>query len=163
MKILYITLIALVSSLCHGQVYRCLNEKSEITFAATPCDSQSQPYQVKQGMALKLKTIDAPNGTNKTTKAATNTPPKNASCASFSATQLRNLRVKKQFQKGMPAAAIIKRFGKAQRVKHKPKQQQVWIYKSARVQRTFKFKNDCLSSWREKWQGKKSKLGKYQI
>ena len=159
MKTLYFLMIMLVSGLCHGQVYRCLNEHSEITFIDTPCDSQSQPYEIKQEMTLKLKNIDATK-VNKKTKSPANKSSKSASCPRFSATQLRNLRVKDQFQKGMPATAIVKRFGKAQQVQGAPNKQ-TWIYKSPRVQRTFKFKDNCLLSWKEKWQGKKSKISKY--
>jgi len=160
MKTLYCLVIMLVSGLCHGQVYRCLNEHSEITFIDTPCDSQSQPYEIKQRMALKLKNIDAPK-VNKKTKSPANKSSNSTSCPRFSATQLRNLRVKDQFQKGMPATAIVKRFGKAQQVQGTPSKQ-TWIYKSPRVKRTFKFKDNCLLSWKEKWQGKKSKISKYQ-
>jgi len=162
MKILYCLVIMLVSGLCHGQVYRCLNEHSEITFIDTPCDPQSQPYEIKQTMALKLKDIDAPSIVRIKAKSSAKKSSPSANCPRFSATQLRNLRVKDQFEKGMPATAIMKRFGKAQQIQNKPNNKQTWVYKSSRVRRTFKFKDDCLLSWQEKWKGKKSKLSKYQ-
>ena len=162
MKTLYFIVIMFVSGLCQGEIYRCLDEYSNITFMDTPCHSQSRPYEIKQSMALKLKTIDEPKFLKAKNKRPRKSDLKSSSCQRFSATQLRNLRVKDQFQKGMPSSAIVKRFGKAQVNNSSANNQQTWIYKSTRVKRTFKFKDDCLTSWKEKWHGKKSKLSKYQ-
>ncbi len=160
MKALSITLTLLLSYSCHGELYRCSND-SGITYSDSPCSNNAQAYQPPQEMGLTLKTINAPSSYNKNIISKKTNKSTSSACNQFSPTQLRNLRVKRQLKKGMPATNIEKRFGKPTMVKSS-KGSEAWHYKSERVQRTFKFKDKCLVSWSEKFIGKKSQLSKYQ-
>ena len=162
MKALSITLTLLLSYSCHGELYRCSSDSGKLTYSDSPCSNNAESYQPQQEMGLTLKTIKAPTSyyKNKTLKKSSNSILN--TCNQFTPTQLRNLRVKRQFKKGMPATNIEKRLGKAHIVKSGKGNNEAWYYKSERVQRTFKFQNKCLISWSEKFKGKKSQLSKYQ-
>ncbi len=160
MKVLLFVLL-LFPAFSQAELYRCVNAAGDTIFSDSHCGPSSQTYQSKQSMALKLKTIKTPKPSAKTNKRHNpNLSNKIAACKTFTSTQLRNLRVKEKFEKGMPSSAIKKRFGKANEV-ITSNNNQTWYYKGKRLKRTFKFKDTCLISWKEKWTGKKSKLSKY--
>ena len=161
MKALFITLTLLLSYSCHGELYRCSNDSGELTYSDSPCSNNAQAYQPPPEMGLTLKAISAPSSYNKNIASKKIKTSTSSTCNLFTPTQLRNLRVKRQLKKGMPATNIEKRFGKPTIVKSS-KGSETWHYKSERVLRTFYFKDECLVSWREKFKGKKSQLSKYQ-
>ncbi len=162
MKFHTITLLLFLSALSHGELYRCIDEKNKTTFSDTPCSPSAEKYQSKQRMTLKLKTIDAPKISRPKINLKNNSHSQAKSCKTFTSTQLRNLRVKDKFEKGMPASAIHKRLGQANDVRATSNNKETWKYWGARVNRTFKFKDDCLLSWNENYKGQKSELNKYQ-
>ncbi|MEH6347694.1 MAG: hypothetical protein V7785_21540 [Bermanella sp.] len=161
MKAFSIILTLFLSYSCYGELYRCSND-SGITYSDSPCSNNAQAYQPPQEMGLTLKTINAPSSYNKNVIPKKTNKSISSACNQFSPTQLRNLRVKRQLKKGIPATNIEKRFGKPVIVKSSKANSEVWHYKSERVQRTFKFQHECLVSWSEKFKGKKSQLSKYQ-
>lgn len=164
MKFLLLSLVLPLYLFCassFAELYRCIDASGDTIFSDSSCGPNSQTYQSKQTMALKLKTIKSLKSPVKIKKRnSQSSSNKIATCKTFTSTQLRNLRVKEKFEKGMPASAIQKRFGKANEI-ITSNNKQTWFYKGDRLNRTFKFKNTCLTSWKEKWTGKKSKLSKY--
>ena len=162
MKALSITLTLFLSYSCHGELYRCSSDSGQLTYSDSPCSNNPKAYQPQQEMGLTLKTISAPSSYNKKVILKKTNSSTSNNCNQLSPTQIRNLRVKRQFKKGMPTTAIEKRFGKADIVNSGKGNVQTWHYKSERVNRSFKFEEDCLISWNEKFKGKKSQLSKYQ-
>ena len=146
----------------HGELYRCLSASGQTEFTSTPCNHTAQPYKIKNNHSLKLKDIQPPTYKTKTPKNKTHASKKSKACHPFTATELRNLRVKDRFKKGMPASSITKRFGAPEKVITKSGNAETWKYKGDRVKRTFQFKDNCLLNWKVKWHGKKSKISKYQ-
>jgi hypothetical protein len=63
--------------------------------------------------------------------------------------------------KGLPSSEIIKRFGKPDK-KEGSTGKESWLYKKDTYKLEFKFNDDCLLSWKEKWYKKKSKINKYR-
>ena len=160
MKASSITLTLLLSYSCHGELYYCNND-NVITYSYSPCSNNAQAYQPPPEMGLMLKAISPPSSYNKNIASKKIKIPNSSTCNLFTPTQLRNLRVKRQLKKGIPATNIEKRFG-TPTIVNSSKGSEIWHYKSERVLRIFKFKDECLVSWREKFKGKKSQLSKYQ-
>ena len=77
-----------------------------------------------------------------------------ATCPFFTSTQLRNMRVKRQFETGVSEANLLKLLGPADR-KSGASHNETWIYTGERMDYQFKFKQGCLISWKEKWKTKK--------
>ncbi len=147
----------------YGELYRCLNDKGQTEFSGTPCDENTQPYKIKNNPTLKFEDIKPLRYSKpKASKNNKQASKKSKLCRFFTSTELRNLRVKDQFKKGMPAPSIAKRFGVPEEVDTKSGNKEIWKYKSDRLKRTFKFKDDCLVSWKIKWHGQKSQISKYQ-
>ncbi len=160
MKALSITLTLFLSYSCYGELYRCTSVSGKLTYSDNPCSNKAEAYQLPEEMGLSLKSITPPKSYYK--KHNVKKTSTSISCNKLTPTQIRNLRVKRQFKKGMPTTAIEKRFGKADIVNSGKGNVQTWHYKSERVNRSFKFEEDCLVSWNEKFKGKKSQLSKYQ-
>ena len=160
MKALSITLTLLLSYSCHGELYRCTSVSGKLTYSDHPCGNKAEAYQPPKEMGLSLKSISPPKSYPK--KYNVKNTPTSTACNKLTPTQLRNLRVKRQFKKGIPTTAIEKRFGKADIINSGKGHVQSWHYKSERVKRSFKFEEDCLVNWSEKFNGKKSQLSKYQ-
>jgi hypothetical protein len=106
-----------------------------------------------------LKTIKNPNFESTSQPKKANT--KKASCPHFTTTELRNLKVKDQFIKGLPNHYIAKRLGNPNSTENSGNNEK-WKYKSDFAWREFKFTKGCLVSWKIKWKKDKSQLSKYQ-
>lgn len=141
-----------------AELYRCENQEGLIRFTDQPCPTSGHVYQPKAIMT-DYKTISPP-----TSHSITKTRPNNKqdTCPFISNTQQRNLKVKNQFIKGLTQAHIQQRLGKAHKINNS-KNNSVWVYNGEYVKRTFRFKNSCLTSWKEKWKkGHESQISKFR-
>lgn len=144
----------------HAELFKCKDAQGNTHFSDLPCSDSATPYQLKNNSTrLTLKTIELPEEFEK--KTIKQKPLENNFCPRFTSTELRNLKVKREFKKGLPIAEIEKRYGRAPEMVMNGNTEK-WVYQTEHVKRTFLFKNGCLSQWREKYFGEKSQISKYQ-
>lgn len=145
-----------ISFNAHSELYRCNALSGEVQFTDQPCKNTGSTYTPKQVMT-KYKTI-------KTIQSKSSEKPsiKKNSCPFLTSTELRNLKVKDQFKKGLTQEYIKRRLGKADQITNS-KNKSTLVYSGNYVKRVFNFKNGCLTSWKEKWKkGKESKISKFR-
>jgi hypothetical protein len=161
-------LIIIYSQVVYADIYKCENKQGLAIFTDRPCllpgnDSSSiadKLYTPKADI-ISLKELDIKKSKYKKGKRK-HRKNKKSDCVFFSSTELRTLRVKQRYKKGMPAADIKKRFGKPTAIQKIGTNKQKWTYKKSNYILKFNFKDQCLFSWKETWQGKKSKIDKYR-
>ncbi|GAA6134153.1 hypothetical protein NBRC116188_09420 [Oceaniserpentilla sp. 4NH20-0058] len=137
---------------CFSELYRCEQANGKFQYTDKPCPTSGTTYTPKTNIT-QYKDIDDIN-IKRPINSSTYTQ---ATCPYFSSTELRNLRVKDEFKKGMTYAHIENRFGKPD-----SRSANKWNYKNQFVNRTFNFKQGCLTSWQIKWEGKESKISKFR-
>ena len=157
MKLLY--LLFLVSLQAQGEIYKCTMTSGEIHFQDIPCMNSSESYSPPPVMT-PLKTIKEPKFISSTHNKS-HDKKKSKVCPHFTTTELRNLKVKDKFKKGLSVEHIFNRLGTPNSKESSGKNEK-WKYKSDHVWREFKFKNTCLISWKVNWRHGKSQIGKYQ-
>jgi hypothetical protein len=146
-----------------ADLYKCTDTSGQVGFTDKPCanstsktntDNQYTPKSsITSFKELDIKQHKLKKPVKKKSK---------KSCAFFSSTQLRHLRIKQSYKKGLPASAIVKRFGKPTKIEQTGDNKERWKYKEINYSLIFNFKDRCLTSWKEKWHGKKSKINKYR-
>lgn len=141
-----------------SELYRCENESGQIRFTDQPCPNQGQAF-IPQSVMTPYKTINSVK--SKHTKSATQKDAMKSVCPFFSSTELRNLRVRDEYKKGLTPNHIHARLGKPNDITSS-KDKETWHYASEHVTRTFRFKKGCLSGWKEKWKGKESQISKFR-
>lgn len=159
---LYFCLLAILTCReSHSEVYKCLAENGRISFSQTPClDTEEKQIFKPSPITTKYKDIKIiqPNS-NKTN---IRKKEDNNSCPHIGSTELRNLRVKQQYTKGLPEKEIVRRFGKAHSIITNSTDTSTWEYKSDSYKLEFTFKHGCLKKWKEKWHREKSRIDKYR-
>lgn len=153
---LYITCLTLLSCLSlngYSQVYKCLDKNNKTYYSDNLCD-QAEVYESKQHVGT-LKTINT-RYQNSTSQSPKNKPDQKT-CPFISTTEVRNLKVKNEFQKGLTMESIIDRYGEPHEREETGKNKEKWKYKDEKQKLEFKFKHGCLQSWKRKW-FKKSKF-----
>ena len=144
-----------------ASVYQCQGLDGSLNYSDRPCDGVGQAYHVQTPIyEWQLK---APKGLSVQSKRSKQNKREKAKsvCRRFSATELRNLRVKDTLVKGMPEAHLEKRFGRDRKTVTTGPDTQKWVYKSDRVTRILNIKGGCLATWKESWHGEKSAISKY--
>lgn len=148
-----VPLLAALSLNAFSQVYKCLDQNNKTYYSDSYCEN-AEAYESKHHVGT-LKTISIPYQ-NKTSP-----PHKNKSnrktCPFISTTEVRNLKVKNEFQKGLTMENIVERYGEPHEREESGKNKEKWKYKDEKKKLEFKFKHDCLQSWKRKW-FKKSKF-----
>lgn len=153
MFIRILALALLISPLCHAELFRCKDAQGKSHYSDLPCSATATPYQLQNNSSrTTLKTIELPADFEQ--KAIKQQTLKNNFCPRFSSTELRNLKVKREFKKGMPIDEIDKRYGRPPEMVVNGDTEK-WIYQNEHAKRTFIFKNGCLTNWREKFFGEK--------
>ncbi len=158
LKLLLFTLFIFHTTYAFSDLYRCENESGQVRFTDQPCPHQGQTFQPKSVMT-PYKTIQPISSTQSKTETAKKN--QEHSCPFFSSSELRNLRVKDQYKKGLTPEHIKARLGKPHDITSS-NNKETWHYTSEHVSRTFRFKKGCLSGWREKWKGKESQISKFR-
>ncbi|MGR6871322.1 DUF4124 domain-containing protein [Pseudomonas sp. HK3] len=153
-----ILMLIILTSQAQAELYRCESSTGQIQYTDQPCTETGTTYKPKPVMT-HYKTIKTPKFHHK--KTSTNTSSNNQPCPFISSTELRTLRVKDTYKKGLTQAQIKQRLGKADDINNS-KNSSTWVYKGEYVKRSFRFKNGCLISWKEKWKGKESKISKFR-
>ena len=149
-------LFILFSFNTNAELYRCETPIGDIQFTDQPCQASGSTYKPKAVMT-NYKSIE-PVKLKPKKKLITH---KNQ-CPFFTSTELRNLKVKDQFKKGLTQEYIQRRLGKADDISSN-KSKSTLVYSGNYVKRVFNFKNGCLTSWKEKWKkGKESKISKFR-
>jgi hypothetical protein len=161
-------LIIIYSQVVYADIYKCTDKQGLAIFTDRPCllsdtDSSSIADKLYTPNAdiISLKELDIKKSKYKKGKRK-HRRNKKSNCVFFSSTELRTLRVKQRYKKGMPAADIKKRFGKPTIIEKTSTDKQKWTYKKSNYILKFTFKDQCLFSWKETWHGKKSKIDKYR-
>ncbi|MFT6153689.1 MAG: hypothetical protein ACJAYK_000177 [Crocinitomicaceae bacterium] len=161
-------LIIIYSQVVYADIYKCTDKQGLAIFTDRPCllsgtDSSSiaDKLYIPKADIISLKELDIKKSKYRTER-RTHRENKKSDCVFFSSTELRTLRVKQRYKKGMPAADIKKRFGKPTAIQKTGTDKQKWTYKKSNYILKFNFKDQCLSSWKETWHGKKSKIDKYR-
>lgn len=151
----YAVLILLLSLQAQGEIHKCIDPTGSVSYQAYPCQTEenSVAYEPK-AIETKYKTI--PNVKIKQSKSVKKNQKQN-SCPFIPSYELRNLRVKDQYKIGIKKQDIRKRLGQPTSMKKNK-----WTYLGNHVNRTFNFKNGCLTQWKEKWKGKESQISKYR-
>ena len=139
-----------------AELYRCTSPSGKIQYTDQACPDSGSPYKPKSVMT-NYKTIKPVKLHSK--KSATSAKDQKQQCPFFSSTELRNLRVKGEFKKGLTRADIEKRLGTADDISNN-KNKSTWVYNSKNVKRIFRFKHGCLTAWKEKWNRNVSKVDK---
>lgn len=157
MKLLYS--FFLISLHVQGEIYKCTSDTGKTQFKDIPCENQGEVYTPKPVMT-PLTHIKVPKATKTihSKKITSNTPD---TCPRFTSTELRNLKVKDEFKKGLSTDYIKKRLGKPDSTESSGSNEK-WRYRSDNVWREFKFKQNCLISWKANWRKGESKLSKYR-
>jgi|GEM_PF-1737719 len=145
-------------NILNAQVYLCAGEPGKQQYSDVPCGQNAKPYTAKEP-ATKFKEvkIEKPYKAENSQQAS-----KTKACPFFSHTQLRSLRVKDDFAKGLPMKVITTRYGKPDEREQINEEKEKWKYKGEKLNREFKFKNGCLISWKHKWLGSKTYFSKYK-
>lgn len=145
-----------------AEVYRCPTSSGDIVFSDRPCRDGQRYQAVNPIYHWKLA---EPTGAEKALldsaapKPAKSKFKRGAACKAFTATQLRNFRVKDQLVKGMSKPYLEKRFGRPDQVEVSGNKEK-WYYTELRVKRKLTFKGECLIGWKENLKNK-SKISKY--
>ena len=158
-----------VASLCLAEVYECQTPDGKRFYSDRACgdkaggryEAQKPIYHWQLGppsQAEKKLLMDA-DSSKQAIKKRSYREKSRSPCKSFTATQLRNLRVKDKLAKGMPKQHLKKRFGQPDAVEVSGNKEK-WYYNKARVKRKLVFKRDCLFAWKENLRNK-SKISKY--
>lgn len=158
LKQLLLILVIFHTSNVFSELYRCENESGQIQFTDQPCPNQGQAF-TPQSVMTPYKTIDPIK--SKQTKSASKKKEKEDSCPFFSSTELRNLRIRDEFKKGLTPKHIESRLGKPDDMTSS-NNKETWSYSSEHVNRIFRFKKGCLTGWKEKWKGKESQISKFR-
>jgi hypothetical protein len=149
-------LLLTISITAQAELYRCESQTGEIQFTDQPCATSGSTYEPSAVMT-NYKTIQVPKSHDQHA-----TSKKLQACPFISSTELRNLKVKDQFKKGLTQDHIQQRLGKADDILSN-KNKSTWIYEGTHVKRTFRFKDACLVGWKEKWkQGQESQISKFR-
>ena len=151
-----VLILLLFTYQAQAELYRCTSVSGKIQYTDKACPEAGASYQPKAVMT-NYKTIKPVKLHSK--KSATSTKTQNQPCPFFSSTELRNLRVKGEFKKGLTRADIEKRLGNADDISNS-KNKSTWVYNSKNVKRIFRFKHGCLTAWKEKWNRNVSKVDK---
>lgn len=146
--------LTLFYSLSHADLYKCTDQNGMTVFTDQICKFSGAQFKPKPIMT-NYKSVTLP--ISKSSKQKNNSN-KGNSCPFFTATQLRNLRVKQQLIKGIPETEIYKRYGKPNDKESSGPHKETWKYKSDRFKREFVFERGCLTSWKKKTVGKKSRI-----
>jgi hypothetical protein len=147
--------LCLLSFHTQAELYRCEASSGQIQFTDKPCPATGNIYQPKAVMT-NYKTIKLPK------QQRNESPTKNQQqCPFLTSTEIRNLRVKEQFKKGLTQEHIQQRLGKADNINNN-KDKSTWVYAGKHVKRIFRFKHSCLISWKEKWKDKESQISKFR-
>jgi hypothetical protein len=161
-------LIIIYSQVVYADIYKCTDKQGLAIFTDKPCllsgtepSSTTDNLYTPKADIISLKVLDIKKGKYKKERIKYRKN-KKSDCIFFSSTELRTLRIKQRYKKGMPAADIKKRFGKPTVIEKIGTDKQKWIYKKSNYVLKFNFKDQCLSSWKETWHGKKSKIDKYR-
>lgn len=137
----------MVSPLSLSQVFLCTDTNGKKHYTDSPCTTsqgKGARYTPKT-QTTSLKTIQLPTElSNKKVNTAKTV------CPFFSSHELRNMRVKGLYKKGLSMAHIEKRFGKPHHTDAITDIKERWFYNEVKAERQFKFKNGCLVSWKEK-------------
>jgi len=153
--LLFISLF-LFSIFSHGELYRCQQANGTYQFTYTPCPKSGSTYQPETNIT-QYKDIE--NVEMKTRFKAQSSHQQE--CPFFTSTELRNLRVKDEFKQGLTEAHIKQRFGEPTNTTTS-KSKTVFSYKDNHVNRIFRFKDGCLTGWKETWKNKESKISKFR-
>jgi hypothetical protein len=161
-------LIIIYSQVVYADIYKCTNKQGLAIFTDRPCllsgtnsSSIADKLYTPKADIISLKELDIKKSKYRK-KRRKHLKNKKSDCVFFSSTELRTLRVKQRYKKGMHAADIKKRFGKPTAIEKIGTDKQKWTYKKSNYILKFNFKDQCLSSWKERWHGKKSKIDKYR-
>jgi hypothetical protein len=152
-------LIAVViSPVSIADLYKCIDTNGQITFTDQACIQSGDTFKPKPIMT-NYKSISFTQKRVSTKKTGSNKNIKmKSACACLTSTELRNLRVKQEYKKGMASTEIKKRYGKPNQITSSGNNKEKWEYKDKRFNRAFSFSNGCLTSWKKKAVGKKSKI-----
>lgn len=153
-----IIILLLISHTVSADLFKCRDENDNVIFTDQPCRFSGDTFQPKPIMT-KYKSVSI-NKSKKSNNVQQGTKPN--SCAFISSTELRNLRVKQEYKIGIPKGEISKRFGHPDEISTSGKLNETWIYKNKKFKLVFKFKDGCLSNWKQKWFGKKNRIDKYR-
>ena len=157
MKLFYSLLFMPIFS--HGEIYKCTTASGDVTFSDSPCTQKSEIF-IPSPVMTSLKDIKPPPLTSPVEKRK-HTKQQALACPHFTTTELRSLRVKDQYKIGLTKSEISKRLGEPYESK-KSGSLEKWKYKTQNAVRDFTFKDGCLTQWKERWLGDKSRLSKYQ-
>ena len=150
-----------LSSVSSTQVYLCANEQGKQQYSDVPCGHDAKTYTAKEP-ATKFKEVKINKTSMNKSDAKNRQAATNNDCPFFSHTQLRSLRVKETFQRGLPMKVISTRYGNPDERDETGENKETWKYKGERLNREFKFKHGCLVSWKEKWTKSKTYFKKYK-
>ena len=151
-----VLILCLFTYQVQAELYRCTGANGKIQYTDQACPESGASYQPKAVMT-NYKTIKPFKIHSK--KSSTRPKTQNQPCPFFSSTELRNLRVKGEFKKGLTTKDIEKRLGKADDIRH-DNDKSIWQYHNKNVKRLFRFKHNCLTGWKEKWSKNVSKVNK---
>jgi len=140
-----------------SELYKCKNDNDELSYSDRPCSSNAELFTPNP---IITEFVDIKINHRKTPKKE-KIKKTSHSCPFISSAQQRNLRVKQTYIKGLPSSEILKRFGKPDKTEGMDNKGS-WTYKNKKYKLEFKFQEDCLLSWKEKWFVKKSKIDKYR-
>lgn len=154
-RLLFLSAISLQTQ---AELYRCELDNGQTQYTYQPCPETGEVYQ-PQAVMTNYKTINPPTSHNE--KSSPMEIKSNNQCPFVSSTELRTLRVKDEYKKGLTQSHIEKRLGKADDTNNNKNKSQ-WVYSGKNVKRIFRFKDGCLMSWKETWKGKESKISKYR-
>ena len=154
----YSLFIIFICSHTHADIFKCIDQQNKVIYTDQPCETPSEAFTPPSIMTnYKHVTIDTFTKIKKL-----KSKPKETTCPFISTTEMRNLRVKQEYKTGLPKIEITKRFGAPNETASSGSNNETWIYKNKKYKLEFKFKNGCLSHWKEKWFGKKSPIDKYR-
>lgn len=153
---LRVLMLILFTHHAQAELYRCASADGKTKFTDQLCTESGSTYHPKAVMT-NYKTIKPFKTHSKKTTSTTKN--QKQQCPFFSSTELRNLRVKGEFKKGLTRADIEKRLGNADDITNS-KNKSTWVYNNKNVKRIFRFKHGCLTGWKEKWNGNVSKVDK---
>lgn len=167
--LLRLALSACLSSSVCAELYQCRDADGNRYFSDRICDdnpssiyqTESEIYQWKLNAPSKAEQQLLDQRSKSSLSSQSNRKSQNSqqACRAFTATQLRNYRVKDQLAKGMSKPYLEKRFGHPDQVEVSGRKEK-WFYTELRVKRKLTFKDDCLIGWKENSRNK-SKISKY--
>ena len=155
-QILFVLVFCLFSSIAHSELYRCLLTNGTYQYTDTPCSTSGSTYEPTTNITQYKDIEDV-----KIKQRFKSSPSTQSTCPHFSSTELRNLRVKDEFKKGLSQDHIKQRFGEPTGTTSS-KRKTVFSYKNNNVSRIFRFKDGCLIGWKETWKNKESQISKFR-